>query len=240
MLLGGGQPLLRWKLVFERSGLHVTLAANEPVLYVEIRSGAAIVMSLGEPDDRLVFADAKIATVGTVDIYARSDDAYSPSDWLNDLDNRRQVESLAIQTSESVLVAGNRVSAILGRPLSVDIGLKRIDALIAFCASLPKPMPAQSAAPRSPLYARLQPWIREWGVPDDLERSELIDEALTETLLTFWETVGPLVDEIEDFLDSTPDDDEEALQMMWLAVAAAEIRLELQSRGIGTELAPPS
>ncbi len=79
----------------------------------------------------------------------------------------------------------------------------------------------------------LLPYLREWSIGDDVERSEKLGAASTEELLAFFQAAWPKLDAINARLDATmdmtpcPDD---AMVLLPFGQCIGEVRLLLEER----------
>jgi hypothetical protein len=222
----------RDQLSIEHDGRKIRLRANEHFMVVQISGSFDIVAcSFNRRDLGTIPIDRAFVASGipALPIFARRAD--SALKTVLDLAALRvALRDLELQANESLHLYSNAIELYLQRA-----SVPEIISTITIACKLADQLPAAnqeldlSALPDQ--FIALSGLIRRWAVSDDLERTELLDEASNEALEKLVKTVTPHLEAIDGYLNSfgVAALSEAAIALGALAECAVEARLRLES-----------
>jgi hypothetical protein len=233
---------------FTSAGYRVECATNGRVLMIALKGlSSALVFSVGQPD-RVTFLEHRLPTVigdASLPVFRDRDSPQcSPEEWLKVDANTELIASLGLGGGESVHVYRNGVTLYV-RPRDDDENWAFVARLCALADALPREVVelkegeelvhglAFNPARLPPELQHLAPFIREWAIGDDVERSEEQERARSPELRKLVDAVAPHWDQINAYLEvahqQAPVADE-AILLGRAAEAAAEAEIELTRR----------
>jgi hypothetical protein len=158
--------------------------------------------------------------------------------WLSDEAHLRLLESLRITRGEWAQIdPGWSVASLLAKDHDEDLG--RVTTLLTIIDAASDPKAPSIAAPRidpaevSTEFHDLIPIARRWAIDDDAVRNERLSRASTSTLQKLWATVGPRLNDLDDFVAANGAATTEGMRVIdRLGEATVEARMELERRGV--------
>lgn len=233
---------------FTSAGYRVECATNGRVLMIALKGfSSALVFSVGQPN-RVSFVEHRLpSAIGDAlpPVFHEPDfPQCSPEGWLRVDANRELIASLGLARGESGHIYGNGVTLYV-RPRDDDGNWAFVARLCALADALPRDVVelkegeelvhglTLNPARLPPELQHLTPFIRDWAIGDDVERSEKQERARSPELRRLVDAVAPHWDGINAYLDAAHQQApvaDEAILLGWAAEAAAEAQIELTRR----------
>ena len=221
---------------FKYRGYRTRISAGRLVCVQMKGFESSVAFALGAPDPQSLMHDqiASPPVLGRLPLFINASLAGpTTADWLASEDNVRALAILGPTRREPLFVYhGGLVTAVRPGRATLDTLSRLADIAKQLEAGTPKVTSDREVdglrINPSLLPADLWdlvPLIEMWAVGDDLERQELLEEASPEELDQLVKTVGPLMDRINEYLDSFAWDEvpEEAALVGRLAEAVAQL-----------------
>lgn len=226
-LIGTDVGSFRHQLSIKYKGRKVRLFANTDFIVGTVSGRFAIeAFSINRRDLGKSEVPLRISSFPALPVFA-----HKPSGQLGELLNsaplRQALDDLQLKEKESLHLYSNAIQFYLRRSSVYEI-TSAIDVTCRLAEQLPEENEDQDidvdGLPSE--FKELTPFIRKWGVTDDLERSELLEQASRKTLERLVRVVAPYLSSIDEYLNSFG---KEPLSEAAIALGAlAECSLEAQ------------
>jgi hypothetical protein len=220
----------RHQVSFESNGRKVRLHANSDFMVGQVSGSFAIdAFSINRRDLGMSEVPLRMARFPALPVFARQ-----ASDQLAELLDsaalRQALDDLQLKEKESLHLYVDAIVFYLQRSSVCEI-MSAIEVTRRLAEQLPTRNKYQGVdldvLPSN--FKVLIPFIRKWGVTDDLERSELLEKASRKTLERLVRSVSPHLSLIDEYLSSFGKEplSEAAIALGALAECTVEAQLQL-------------
>ncbi len=232
LLVRGTPESFDRRSTFTVDGIRADAFANTSQLYVQIRCGSRVLFSTPGPDATMNLRHL-LGHVAGHDVHVSDRGIGSPIPWIYSSAAVDALQSLGLGDTEQLAATIGGLSAILDA--RDDSTVHRVDDLVAFARRLPDTVAQQTSIDpqRLPVDLRaLIPLVTAWGLTDDDERSDRVENADRAPLRALVEQGHPHLNRIAEFLDAPglPPDAVEVGALDAFAQAVMEAEHELRRR----------
>ena len=219
------------RCAFNSAEFRVEVWASPIFLWILVNCESAVVFATPRADP-ILNVRSLLGKVAGHDVYVNKQGLGSPTPWIYGAEATSAIESLELTDDELLTITRGGPVALL-RSAGAQADWERLQRLIALGRKLPA-IAAGEALDRRQLPEDLRelfPLLNEWGKADDLQRSDLIEDAESAALEELVKRGQPMLTRISEYLgqpDVQQSDMTSALDAFAQAVLEAE--QELQNR----------